>query len=458
MLPYENQDRMKKRLGCVPMGILRKIFRLGMYLACGLFFGQGIPSSSFAQCIPTSLQFCAGVDDLADVWINSIYIGSFGFVPPPSAPCTTILLPGFLNPAGTNLLAVRLRNLNPVQMWATWSLEVGCSDGTQAYWNSSSGGCISMDTPDNCSVTAPPGAPGLWIDPAFTPVSAGSVPVPVIASVSGAVADDLQTGLPLTPLSWNDAASSPTTCDLIYFRQTFQLFPITFTPTSTFSPTSTPTPSWTETRTPTFSNTPTPTSTFTQTYTATLSPTWTNSFTPTLSPTWTQTDTQTMTPTWTGTPTWTFTPSHTPTKTMTPTFTYSPTITDTPTITLTPTVTSTWTITFTPTITLTPTITPTFPPGDGLFVSRNVFRPHLDAGDLVIRVSVSTAGLYSLKVYNSAGEKIRVLRDNRTAMGIYEFVQWDGRTDRGENAASGVYLFKLSTSYGKASARVLLLR
>jgi hypothetical protein len=116
------------------------------------------------------------------------------------------------------------------------------------------------------------------------------------------------------------------------------------------------------------------------------------------------------------------------------------------------------TVTFTPTITLTPTLTPTFPSGEGLFVSRNVYKPGLDPGDLVIRVSVSTAGLYSLKVYNSAGEKVRILHEGRTATETHEFVMWDGRTDRGEKAASGVYLFKLLTTYGKASARVLLLR
>ena len=439
------------------MGRMKKPFckyLLAWFGWLAVYGGLPDPAPVWAQCIPDSLTVCAGADDEAEIWINSNSIGTFNYAnSSATVSCATFSFPTFLNASGTNLLAVRLRNFSPTQMWVNWSLEVGCSDGTQAYWNSSSGGCISLDTPDNCAVTTPAGAPGNWMEPSFTPLPDWSVPpAPVTAFVWGAIASDLETGAALPPLSMDGTGSAQSTCEVMFFRQTFQLFPRTLTPT--FTPSWSPTPTYSLTPT----STPTPTGTFTQTHTATISPTWTNSFTPTLSPTWTRTNTPTRTPTWTGTPTWTFTSSHTPTKTLTPTFTDSPTITHTPTITLTPTVTSTRTITFTPTITLTPTITPTFPPGDGLFVSRNVFRPRLDAGDLVIRVSVSTAGLYSLKVYNSAGEKIRVLRDHRTAMGTYEFVQWDGRTDRGENAASGVYLFKLTTSYGRDSARVLLLR
>jgi flagellar hook assembly protein FlgD len=91
-------------------------------------------------------------------------------------------------------------------------------------------------------------------------------------------------------------------------------------------------------------------------------------------------------------------------------------------------------------------------------VTKNVFRPRLDGGALAIRVSIPTAGLYSLKIYNSAGERIRVLREGRESSGTHEFVFWDGRSDRGEEAASGVYLFKLLTTFGTASARLLLLR
>lgn len=415
---------------------------------CGL-----LPSTVTAQATPTALTVCAGVDDVADVWVNSAYIGNFAFTQGPTPlPCVTVVGPAFLTTNGTNLMAVRLRNTNPNQMWATWNLSVDFSDGSAAYWDSSSSGVLSYFALHDCSLDPPPGGPASWVDPAFTPAPDWGSAVTVTAGVYGNLADDPQTGWPLAPLATNLDGASTDTCDAMFFRQPFAIVPLTATPTLS------PTPSFTPTPTPTLSWTPTATRTPTATLTRTWTPTPTQSPTPTDTRTATRTPTPTSTRTWTGTPTWTRTFTPTPTVTNTFTITWTPTVTNTPTVTRTPTVTDTPTITLTPTITNTPTVTPTFPAGNGFFVSRNVFCPGFDAGPLLLRVSTGAGGLYSLKVYNSAGEKVRTLRETRTYEGVHEFVFWDGLTDRGEKAASGIYLFKLLTTYGTDAARVLLVR
>ena len=204
------------------------------------------------------------------------------------------------------------------------------------------------------------------------------------------------TNTPTSTFTWTPTATPTPT-------QTFtSTYTLTATPTSTATPTRTNTftSTWTPTGTPTFTATPTATQTFTFTWTPTSTPTITPSatptvtdtytWTPTATPTWTATPTATRTPTRTDTPTATATPSPTPTRTATlthsPTPTHTPTHTPTPTFTATPTATPTRTITPTftdsPTTTPTPSITPTYVP----------VPYYLELG-----------------VYNSAGERVKVL-------------------------------------------------
>jgi len=191
---------------------------------------------------------------------------------------------------------------------------------------------------------------------------------------------------------------------------------------------------------PTCTFTPTPTETSTLSPTATL--------TPTLPPTATRTPTPTIT--------------LTSTRTLTPTRT----ATATRTLTLTRTQTSTLTATLTRTITPTPTPTPTFDltvigtavdPCNAFFADQNLFHP--SQGPLSIVVGQCTyPGTFSLKVYNTAGEQVRTLDEGQLTGFWQRAYPWDGRNQKGEDCASGVYLLRLVGPKTTKALRVLLVR
>ena len=60
-------------------------------------------------------------------------------------------------------------------------------------------------------------------------------------------------------------------------------------------------------------------------------------------------------------------------------------------------------------------------------------------------------------IYDAAGTRIRTLVNERRAGGEYR-VPWDGRTDRGVVAASGVYFYRLKTRDVTETRRMVLLR
>ena len=216
----------------------------------------------------------------------------------------------------------------------------------------------------------------------------------------------------------------------------------TFTPTQTFTQTSTltPTVTFTPSFTPTFtaSITLSFTPTFTATFTTTFTPTFT--LTPTLSATWTSTSSPTWTPTWTFTTTKTWTPSPSFTPTWTPSWTWTPTATPSPTFTASPT----------------QTFTPTQPP-DTFYVDHNVVYP--STGPVSIHVAFSNfSGPYHLKIYNSAGEWIRTLVDERASSRVDDWYPWDGKNARGQPVASGVYIIHLTSPVRAQFRRILVIR
>jgi flagellar hook assembly protein FlgD len=77
---------------------------------------------------------------------------------------------------------------------------------------------------------------------------------------------------------------------------------------------------------------------------------------------------------------------------------------------------------------------------------------------MFVRVYLSQAGVCSLKIYNSAGELVRVLLEEKRQTGIYQEVPWDGKNMEGEDVASGVYILYYTTRYETRVAKVLVLR
>lgn len=66
-------------------------------------------------------------------------------------------------------------------------------------------------------------------------------------------------------------------------------------------------------------------------------------------------------------------------------------------------------------------------------------------------------GRVNLKVFNSTGQLVRILIDDRQAVGVHS-VHWDGRDDRGRKVSSGVYLVRLEANGQAATGKMLVVR
>ena len=60
-------------------------------------------------------------------------------------------------------------------------------------------------------------------------------------------------------------------------------------------------------------------------------------------------------------------------------------------------------------------------------------------------------------IYDSMGHIIRRLVDRHMGAGFHQ-VEWDGRNDKGELIASGVYFYQLSASKQVVAKKMILLR
>ena len=77
--------------------------------------------------------------------------------------------------------------------------------------------------------------------------------------------------------------------------------------------------------------------------------------------------------------------------------------------------------------------------------------------EVTIPFTVATAGPVRLAVYNLLGQQVRVLADGWLAAGVHR-VRWDGRTDMGVEAASGVYWAVLQADGVVQTAKLALIR
>jgi hypothetical protein len=66
-----------------------------------------------------------------------------------------------------------------------------------------------------------------------------------------------------------------------------------------------------------------------------------------------------------------------------------------------------------------------------------------------IRYSVGSRGRVSLRIFDVAGRVVRTLADREVPPGEYR-IAWDGRTDAGLRAASGVYFVRMEARGGDA--------
>ena len=75
-----------------------------------------------------------------------------------------------------------------------------------------------------------------------------------------------------------------------------------------------------------------------------------------------------------------------------------------------------------------------------------------------VHFSLPEAMTVRAAVYSVRGARVRVLaRDERFGSGLNRLT-WDGRTERGAIAASGVYFVRIETRVGTRIARAVLLK
>ena len=77
--------------------------------------------------------------------------------------------------------------------------------------------------------------------------------------------------------------------------------------------------------------------------------------------------------------------------------------------------------------------------------------------EVILPLALAEAGPVRLSVYNLMGQPVRVLADGWLAAGAHR-VRWDGRTDGGAEASSGVYLVVLQTGATVQTAKLALIR
>lgn len=85
-------------------------------------------------------------------------------------------------------------------------------------------------------------------------------------------------------------------------------------------------------------------------------------------------------------------------------------------------------------------------------VSPNPFNPVTE-----ISYGLPDDGRVALRVYNVAGKLVRVLVDGEVDAG-YHAATWDGRDDRGEAVASGVYFCRMEAEGFEEAAKMVLLK
>jgi len=70
----------------------------------------------------------------------------------------------------------------------------------------------------------------------------------------------------------------------------------------------------------------------------------------------------------------------------------------------------------------------------------------------------AVTGPYHLKIYNSAGELVRTLVQERAVGKQNDWFAWDGKNEYGEQVASGVYVIHLTSPLKAQLRRLLVIR
>ncbi|HDS01976.1 MAG TPA: T9SS type A sorting domain-containing protein, partial [candidate division Zixibacteria bacterium] len=91
----------------------------------------------------------------------------------------------------------------------------------------------------------------------------------------------------------------------------------------------------------------------------------------------------------------------------------------------------------------------------GFFLAQNYPNPFNAATRIQFRLMRSSR--VTLDIYNLLGQKIRTLADRNFGPGEHQII-WNGRDESGDEAASGVYFYRLQTNLGTVSRKMIMLK
>jgi hypothetical protein len=94
-------------------------------------------------------------------------------------------------------------------------------------------------------------------------------------------------------------------------------------------------------------------------------------------------------------------------------------------------------------------------PMAGLSLAQNVPNPFNPATK--ISFNLDRAGQARLEIFNARGQLVRVLADESLPAGTHELT-WQGRTDSGQQAASGTYFYRLVTDDETVTRKMMLVK
>ena len=90
-------------------------------------------------------------------------------------------------------------------------------------------------------------------------------------------------------------------------------------------------------------------------------------------------------------------------------------------------------------------------------MQQNMPNPFNASTIIPFQIPANMAGPTRLVIYNLTGQIVRVLTDGHLAAGAY-VLAWDGRDESGQEAASGVYIYRLEGTSFAITRRMMLLR
>lgn len=85
---------------------------------------------------------------------------------------------------------------------------------------------------------------------------------------------------------------------------------------------------------------------------------------------------------------------------------------------------------------------------------QNTPNPCLSSTE--IKFEVACRGRVSIKVYNTAGQLVKVLKDEHMMPGHYS-VAWDGRSRAGQRVAGGVYFYRMTAGQFSTARKVIVI-